>query len=229
MAKPSKAQQVEWRRVQKRAAQLLTTDDQDYLHVVINEYWAYRDVDRLVLCLLSALDTPAKLDLVQDIRDLIDEQDLPRFDKIAPFTKMAHPPSLQAALRRPHSFAGSETHQGREASGGGEQSARSMSQLKTVTLVRPDEGTSLGFSICGGWEHKMGIFVSTVDPGSAAERNGLGVGDRLLDVNGMNFERVAHSTAVKVLKSPGRVVLIVRQAKRPGNRLNQLRVDESGR
>eukprot|EP00117_Sycon_ciliatum_P007688 scpid33521/ scgid10693/ Whirlin len=230
------------RRLQAKAQQILSQDDNDYFNYVLNEYWQYRNVDGLVLCLLSVLDTPVKLDLLNGVRDIIDEKDVERFDVVAPFKKMANPPVKQATLQRRDqlrsgnaSSAGNavgSTDAGGSMAGStaGNHREQPVQQLRQVTLNRMSDRQSLGFSICGGREHGMGVYVSTLDPGSLAERSGLRVGDRLLDVNGMNFEHVAHSTAVKVLKSPGRIVLLVRPAKRPagGSRAAQLRVEETG-
>lgn len=214
------------RRLQSKAKQQLSQDDYDYFVYVLNEYWQYRNVDGLMLCLLSVLDTPAKLDLLNDVRDVIDEKDVERFDVVAPFKKMAHPPRSKPGTLQRHADVpdGTPSVKGSNRTSG---QRREAIQVRQITLNRASDHASLGFSICGGREHGMGVFVSSVDQGSLAERSGLRVGDRLLDVNGMNFEHVAHSTAVKVLKSPGRIVLVVKPAKRPaGSRAAPLRVDE---
>lgn len=60
-------------------------------------------------------------------------------------------------------------------------------RIRTVRLVRPCIGTlpppgitarhgpNLGFSVRGGREHGTGFFVSIVEPGSEAHRQGLKV------------------------------------------------------
>uniref|UniRef100_A0A3B4AQB9 PDZ domain-containing protein n=1 Tax=Periophthalmus magnuspinnatus TaxID=409849 RepID=A0A3B4AQB9_9GOBI len=58
--------------------------------------------------------------------------------------------------------------------------------------------SGLGFSIRGGAEHGVGIYVSLVEPGSFAEREGLRVGDQIVTVNDMMFDGVTHIEAVKV-------------------------------
>ena len=47
-----------------------------------------------------------------------------------------------------------------------------------IVLVRPEKGGggSFGFSIRGGLEHQLGIYVSHVDVGSEAHLQGLQVG-----------------------------------------------------
>ena len=44
----------------------------------------------------------------------------------------------------------------------------------------------------------MGIYVSLVEPGSLAEKEGLRVGDQILRVNDKSLARVTHAEAVKV-------------------------------
>ncbi|NWW54451.1 WHRN protein, partial [Pedionomus torquatus] len=75
----------------------------------------------------------------------------------------------------------------------------------------------LGFSIRGGAEHGVGIYVSLVEPGSLAEREGLRVGDQILGVNGKSLDGVTHAEAVKVLKGCKKLNLSVHSVGRiPG-------------
>ena len=57
---------------------------------------------------------------------------------------------------------------------------------------------TLGFSIRGGAEHGIGIYVSYVDISSVAERHGLRPGDHILGVNGVSFQRIPHDQAAQV-------------------------------
>ncbi|XP_029685463.1 whirlin-like isoform X2 [Takifugu rubripes] len=72
--------------------------------------------------------------------------------------------------------------------------------VRRVTLTRSRSQEGLGFSIRGGAEHNVGIYVSLVEPDSSAEREGLRVGDQILTVNDLDFDNVTHFEAVKVLK-----------------------------
>ena len=56
--------------------------------------------------------------------------------------------------------------------------------LKTVRLKRRS-GQSFGFALRGGREHKIGFFVTQVQPGSESERQGLSV--RVRSVFFFNF------------------------------------------
>lgn len=71
-------------------------------------------------------------------------------------------------------------------------------ELRQVTMKRHKSNEGLGFSIRGGSEHGVGIYVSLVEPGSLAEKQGLRVGDQILKVNDRIFEKVTHAEAVKV-------------------------------
>lgn len=70
--------------------------------------------------------------------------------------------------------------------------------VRRVTLTRSRSQEGLGFSIRGGAEHNVGIYVSLVEPDSSAEREGLRVGDQILTVNDLDFDNVTHFEAVKV-------------------------------
>ncbi|PWA26755.1 hypothetical protein CCH79_00000658 [Gambusia affinis] len=70
-------------------------------------------------------------------------------------------------------------------------------ELRQVTMKRHKSNEGLGFSIRGGSEHGVGIYVSLVEPGSLAEKQGLRIGDQIMKVNDKVFEKVTHAEAVK--------------------------------
>lgn len=84
---------------------------------------------------------------------------------------------------------------------------------KKVNLVL-DDGRSLGLMIRGGAEYALGIYITGVDPGSAAECGGLKVGDQILEVNGRNFLTIPHDEAVRVLKSSRHLMMTVKDVGR---------------
>ncbi|KAM3874521.1 whirlin [Diretmus argenteus] len=90
-------------------------------------------------------------------------------------------------------------------------------ELRLVTMKRHKSHEGLGFSIRGGSEHGVGIYVSLVEPGSLAEKEGLRIGDQIMKVNDKVFEKVTHAEAVKVLKGSKKLCLSVRSVGRiPG-------------
>uniref|UniRef100_A0A3B3Y3A6 PDZ domain-containing protein n=1 Tax=Poecilia mexicana TaxID=48701 RepID=A0A3B3Y3A6_9TELE len=72
-------------------------------------------------------------------------------------------------------------------------------EVRQVTLTRSRSHEGLGFSIRGGSEHGVGIYVSLVEPGSSAQREGLRVGDQIVAANDSVFDSVSHTEAVKRL------------------------------
>ncbi|XP_061656969.1 whirlin [Syngnathoides biaculeatus] len=90
-------------------------------------------------------------------------------------------------------------------------------ELRHVTMKRHKSNEGLGFSIRGGSEHGVGIYVSLVEPGSLAEKEGLRIGDQIMKVNDKVFDKVSHAEAVKVLKGNKKLSLSVRSVGRiPG-------------
>eukprot|EP00063_Salmo_salar_P016987 XP_013991822.1 PREDICTED: whirlin-like isoform X2 [Salmo salar] len=89
--------------------------------------------------------------------------------------------------------------------------------VRQVTLKRHKSNEGLGFSIRGGSEHGVGIYVSLVEPGSLAEKEGLRIGDQIMKVNSTVFDKVTHAEAVKVLKGSKKMSLSVQSVGRiPG-------------
>ncbi|KAK5854046.1 hypothetical protein PBY51_015150 [Eleginops maclovinus] len=100
---------------------------------------------------------------------------------------------------------------------GGEDSE----DIHTVTVDKSPDGR-LGFSVRGGSEHGLGIFVSKVEDDSTAEQAGLTVGDKLVEVNGVSLESITMSSAVKVLTGNNRLRMVVRRVgKIPGIRYSK--------
>uniref|UniRef100_A0A8C5CQM6 PDZ domain containing 7a n=1 Tax=Gadus morhua TaxID=8049 RepID=A0A8C5CQM6_GADMO len=100
---------------------------------------------------------------------------------------------------------------------GGEDSE----DIHTVTVDKSPDGR-LGFSVRGGSEHGLGIFVSKVEDDSSAEQAGLCVGDKLVEVNGVSLESITMSSAVKVLTGNHRLRTVVRRVgKVPGIRYSK--------
>ncbi|XP_038868886.1 whirlin-like [Salvelinus namaycush] len=86
-------------------------------------------------------------------------------------------------------------------------------QEKTVNL-NLDDGLSLGLMIRGGAEYGLGIYITGVDPGSAADHGALKVGDQLLEVNGRSFVAIPHDEAVRILKTSCHLLVRVRDVGR---------------
>ena len=156
---------------------LLDKSEREYIQYALKEYSKYRNVSVLMKSLLSCLNTPEKLDLLPVIRELLPKNDQKEYDSLAPYEKMAHPSAGNRKSRHVKS-----------------------KQLHTVLLERTRR-QPLGFSIRGGKEMGIGIYISQVDFGSKAETAGIQVGDQIIEVNGINFEWISHESAVTVIKA----------------------------
>uniref|UniRef100_A0A8C3SP65 PDZ domain containing 7 n=1 Tax=Chelydra serpentina TaxID=8475 RepID=A0A8C3SP65_CHESE len=88
--------------------------------------------------------------------------------------------------------------------------------INAVTVEKSADGR-LGFSVRGGSEHGLGIFVSQVEEGSSADRAGLCIGDKITEVNSVSLESITMGSAVKVLTGNNRLRMMVRRmGKVPG-------------
>ena len=209
------ARVVRLKEFHSRVERLLTPADRDYFFYALKEYNTYKSVAKLMLALNSCLDTPEKLDLLPSIRDLIPRHDRKKFDNLAPYNRMAHRlvPAAPAASDPPADERATGTPLGKEGtgeSGGKEAPPREpvVGAVKMVFLQR-SKGESLGFSIRGGREHDLGIFISHVDSFSVAEKSGLLAGDKIVSVNGFSFDDITHQSAALILKSHDRLQISV--------------------
>ncbi|XP_071381923.1 protein scribble homolog isoform X6 [Centroberyx affinis] len=88
--------------------------------------------------------------------------------------------------------------------------ARIEEEEHTLTILRQTGG--LGISIAGGKGSTPykgddeGIFISRVSEDGPAARAGVKVGDKLLEVNGVDLHGAEHHTAVEALRSSGATV-----------------------
>lgn len=162
---------------------LLTEEDREFFLYALREYSTYRSVGKLVMSLNSCLDTPEKKNMLPLIRNLLPKHDWKKFDALAPYAQMAIPYTPPSS-----SLQSASTNQNRK-----------NASVRQVMVQRA--AGSLGFSIRGGIEHGLGIFVSSVDEGSSADRSGLQVGDELLSANDVSLHGVTHPSAVRILKS----------------------------
>ncbi|XP_071952907.1 uncharacterized protein [Antedon mediterranea] len=86
-------------------------------------------------------------------------------------------------------------------------------QMLTVTIHKTP---GLGFSITGGMNSPgnpfrhgdQGIFVTKVQAGGAAEMC-LQPGDKIIDVNGVDFVNITHENAVKTLRTSNPVTMLI--------------------
>ncbi|XP_050782415.1 LOW QUALITY PROTEIN: whirlin [Gopherus flavomarginatus] len=190
-----------------RALNLLLSEPEreQFIHC-LNVYHARRNVFDLVQTLRVLLDSPDKRQLLPMLRLVIPRSDQLLFDRYTSEGLYLSPASCPAAAppwRRPPPA--------------GPAAEELRGELRQVSLKRNKTHEGLGFSIRGGAEHGVGIYVSLVEPGSLAEKEGLRVGDQILRVNDKSLDRVTHAEAVKALKGSKKLNLSVHSVGRiPG-------------
>ncbi|XP_028391019.1 PDZ domain-containing protein 7-like [Dendronephthya gigantea] len=186
------------RKFQRDVSRLLTDTDRDYLHDLLKDFHSSRSVEHLVTSLKSCLDTPKKLDLLVDIRNLLPASYRNKFDNLAPYNMMSKPfrPPSQTEMHKSHSTNSLKS--------------RRNGSFRVVNIQKPTPDSSLGFSIRGGREFGTGVYISNVDENTMALKEGLQVGDQVIECNGIDFENITHSSAVKLLSGISKVKLVVK-------------------
>ncbi|XP_034023496.1 membrane-associated guanylate kinase, WW and PDZ domain-containing protein 1-like [Thalassophryne amazonica] len=82
------------------------------------------------------------------------------------------------------------------------------SEFYSVDLERDNKG--FGFSLRGGREYNMDLYVLRLAEDGAAVRNGkMRVGDEILEINGESTKDMKHARAIELIKSGGRRVHLV--------------------
>uniref|UniRef100_A0A4W6EQ32 Membrane-associated guanylate kinase, WW and PDZ domain-containing protein 1 n=1 Tax=Lates calcarifer TaxID=8187 RepID=A0A4W6EQ32_LATCA len=88
-------------------------------------------------------------------------------------------------------------------------------KIATITTTHtPQQSTELrkgfGFSLRGGREYNMDLYVLRLAEDGAAVRNGkMRVGDEILEINGESTKNMKHSRAIELIKNGGRRARLV--------------------
>ncbi|XP_072518107.1 whirlin isoform X2 [Salminus brasiliensis] len=229
------------RRLHRALNVLLSDSEREQFVHCLNAYHARRNVYDLVQTLRVILNVPSKRQLLPMLRLVIPRSDQLLFDqytseglyiKSDPLASNGDPETLARAPIEDDAKSSSSatTTATTTTTGGGGGSTTALvpllgahfvpdtpGEVRRVTLKRHKSQEGLGFSIRGGSEHGVGIYVSLVEPGSLAEKEGLRVGDQILKVNEKVFDSVTHAEAVKVLKGNKKLSMSVRSVGRiPG-------------
>nr|XP_043894785.1 membrane-associated guanylate kinase, WW and PDZ domain-containing protein 1-like isoform X13 [Solea senegalensis] len=81
-------------------------------------------------------------------------------------------------------------------------------EFYSVDLERDSKG--FGFSLRGGREYSMDLYVLRLAEDGAAVRNGkMRVGDEILEINGESTKNMKHSRAIELIKNGGRRARLV--------------------
>ncbi|XP_072487828.1 whirlin isoform X4 [Notamacropus eugenii] len=221
---------------------LLSDAEREQFTHCLNVYHSRRNVYDLVRTLRLLLDSPDKRQLLPMLRLVIPRSDQLLFDQYTsegPYLKShiasapggangaglglldgataASPPPAAYWLPQPQSLSSRQSQADFVSGPEGAPLEELRGEVRLVSLRRSKTNEGLGFSIRGGSEHGVGIYVSLVEPGSLAEKEGLRVGDQILRVNDKSLGRVTHAEAVKVLKGSKKLILSVHSVGRiPG-------------
>uniref|UniRef100_A0A673IT95 Whirlin n=1 Tax=Sinocyclocheilus rhinocerous TaxID=307959 RepID=A0A673IT95_9TELE len=172
---------------------LCDLEREQFIHC-LNVYHSKRNVYDLVQTLKVILNVPSKRQLLPMLRLVIPRSDQLLFDQY----------TSEGLYLKSDVLATSSD-------------GTPPGEIRQVTLKRHKSNEGLGFSIRGGSEHGVGIYVSLVEPGSLAEKEGLRIGDQIMKVNDKVFDWVTHAEAVKVLKGSKKLSMSVRSVGRiPG-------------
>ncbi|XP_060787615.1 membrane-associated guanylate kinase, WW and PDZ domain-containing protein 1-like isoform X2 [Neoarius graeffei] len=90
----------------------------------------------------------------------------------------------------------------------GTQMSHQDAEYYSVDLERDNKG--FGFSLRGGKEYNMDLYVLRLAEDGAAVRNGkMRVGDEILEINGESTKNMKHSRAIELIKTGGRRARLV--------------------
>ncbi|XP_043107190.1 membrane-associated guanylate kinase, WW and PDZ domain-containing protein 1b isoform X4 [Puntigrus tetrazona] len=88
------------------------------------------------------------------------------------------------------------------------QPSNQDAEFYSVDLERDNKG--FGFSLRGGREYNMDLYVLRLAEDGAAVRNGkMRVGDEILEINGESTKGMKHARAIELIKNGGRKVHLV--------------------
>lgn len=181
----------------------------------LNQYQKNRNIKWLVSSLHSILNTPEKREIYPKLRTIIPKGEQAQLDRYwQSGTRVESPQRSRNKLRGQVANSSSlPEHLDRYASldsgvdlrgppssrktSPTRQSIKEKYPVKRFYLKR-NTNTGFGFSVRGGSEHGIGLYISLVDENSISEKQGLLPGDHILFVNGTRFDGLTHGQAVQV-------------------------------
>ena len=181
----------------------------------LNQYQKNRNIEWLVYSLDSILNTPRKREIYPQLRKIIPVEEQTQLDRYWYSGTSNESPSLaHSKLRRklPNSLPEYRDRYASADSGvdvRGPPSSRKASPVRQELKInekypikrlylKRNANMGFGFSIRGGSEHGVGLYISLVDKSSISEKQGLSPGDHVLFVNGAKFDGLTHTQAVQV-------------------------------
>ncbi|BFY98766.1 hypothetical protein BsWGS_01805 [Bradybaena similaris] len=157
-----------------------------------------KNVTEFAVTVREICNTSLKAVLLDYIRGYLPRSDRKQFDKITVFNRGEYTARMDVKSRSKIA--------GRITTPPNSVLATATERLVTICGTR---GESMGFSVRGGSEFGLGIYVSHVKAASPAAEAGLRAGDHIIKVNGIDFQCIANSSAVKVLSNTALLNLVV--------------------
>ncbi|XP_031561837.1 uncharacterized protein LOC116297698 isoform X2 [Actinia tenebrosa] len=229
--------------LQNTLAKILNDNDRTFLIHSLNQYQKDRDILELVTSLKRVLDSPKKREVYPLLRDIIPSNDKRYFERawhtnqpkhVTPNGSWNNSTSTrsrsrsqnrpQEHLRRSNFYSSLPENLDKSDSGvefpalKKSSSSRSFQKYPIRRLyLKRAPGTGYGFSMRGGSEHGVGLYVSSLDDNSIAEYEGLLPGDHIISVNDIQFDGLSHDQAVKIIKNSKKLNMVVRSVGRIPN------------
>lgn len=158
---------------------LLTERECSIFDEGLSAYHKRKDVNRFVESLSLVLNTNTKRQLLVPIRNtFIKPSDLIKFNDLSIKYGIALPVKGTATTKK--------------------ASKKNQTGPKVIE-VRRDQKGEWGFSIRGGIDHGIGIYISWVDRESNAEKAGLKIGDYIHRVNDIGLDGLTFAQATQVI------------------------------
>ena len=208
------------RHVHAALSEVLNDAENEILLHSLCQYKDDHNVKRFVTALKSVLNSPRKREVYSLLRRVVPVTDQSSFDRMwhygftesTPTERRATTPRQVVNRRTPNGFpsscslperlnyasadSGIDIPHGGRRERAGTTPTNDKYPIKRLVLKRAHSG--FGFSIRGGAEHGVGLYVSAVDKDSAADREGLLPGDHILFVNETQLDGLTHPEAVRV-------------------------------
>ncbi|CAG5122868.1 unnamed protein product, partial [Candidula unifasciata] len=178
--------------------ELLNEQERQLLYKSLTRYLRNKNVTEFAVTVREICDTPFKAVLLDYIRGYLPKSDKKQFDKTTALSRREYIAGMEVVPRSKFT--------GRITTPPNSVLATATERLVTICGSR---GESMGFSVRGGSEFGLGIYVSHVKAASPAGEAGLRAGDHIIKVNGIDFQCIANSSAVKVLSNTALLNLVV--------------------
>ncbi|ESP00445.1 hypothetical protein LOTGIDRAFT_200813, partial [Lottia gigantea] len=180
---------------------VLTPLERETLHKSIRQYQKSRDVEKLHHMMVFMLTTHEKQKIFPYVRAMLPEDGRGKFDELS--IEKQSSKTVQAKNHSSNNFLRPSSAENRT-----KKKTSFRKNMKVFTLIKDDDDY-IGFSLRGGSEYGLGIYISQIDPLSPADYCGLEVGDEILAVNSIPLNNVTLNGAVSVLTGSNHLKLTV--------------------